>query len=152
MRRTYGPICTFISPPRSPRRTQYTRNTANLTSTTAPHASARYVSSLAHSRRCASTSYTTPAPNTGSVTSAASPNAVPASACTSVFGGRAPNATPRATDERGVGLGGPLPREVVVHVDERESREGCELLQRAGENEGEDDEEVIGYDEKHVTT
>jgi hypothetical protein len=65
----------------------------------APHASARYVSSLAHSRRCASTStsmsYTTPAPNIGSVTSAASPNAVPASACTSVLGGaRTPNATP----------------------------------------------------------
>jgi hypothetical protein len=99
MRRTYSPNSTLHSSPRSPRRAQYTRNTANSTSTTAPHASARYVSSRTYSRRCTSAgarrSYITPAPNCGSVTSAASLNTVPESAGTHVFGGaRTPTSTP----------------------------------------------------------
>jgi hypothetical protein len=98
MRRTYSPICTLLSSAPSPRQAQYTRNTADLTSTTAPHASARYVSSLSYSRRCTSASarisYITPTRNCGSVTSAASPNTVPESAGTRVFGSaRTPTAT-----------------------------------------------------------
>jgi hypothetical protein len=125
-----------------------------LASTTASHASARYVSSLTHSRHydstSASTSYTTLAPNEGSVTSTASPNAEPASACTGVFGGARTHAKHHATHvdevqdgQHGAGIGGELRRKVVVRVDDAQAGEGEELSEGIDENEGEGHEEVL---------
>jgi hypothetical protein len=52
--------------------------------------------------------------------------------------------------ERGAGLGAELRREVVVRVDDGETREGGELSEGIDEDEGESDEEVLVHEEERV--
>jgi hypothetical protein len=52
--------------------------------------------------------------------------------------------------ERGAGLGAELRREVVVRVDDGETREGGELSEGANEDEGEGDEEVLVHEQEGV--
>jgi hypothetical protein len=52
--------------------------------------------------------------------------------------------------ERGAGLGAELRRQVVVRVDDGEAHEGGEVRERADEDEGESDEEVLVHEEERV--